>query len=139
MWNCIFGSFKLFPNTKNDFWPFLKLQKMEFGQKNYSWNSFIWFHEFFCLDFFIFSGPLCQQEDIFKKNTNICQKIITSIMQIDEGQHEILKISVHSWHVAQLLRFYDKMLARRTFKPRKISCKMFFLYEEVVGIAQWFK
>ena len=26
---------------------FLKLQKMEFGQKNYSWNWFIWFHEFF--------------------------------------------------------------------------------------------
>ena len=46
-WNCIFGSFKLFPNSKIDFWPFLKLQKMEFGQKNYSWNWFIWFHEFF--------------------------------------------------------------------------------------------
>ena len=28
-----FGSF---PNSKIDFWPFLKLQKMEFGQKNYS-------------------------------------------------------------------------------------------------------
>ena len=26
-WNCIFGSF-------NDFWQYLKLQKMEFGQKN---------------------------------------------------------------------------------------------------------
>ena len=32
-WNCIFGSFKLFPSSKIDFWPFLKLQKMEFGQK----------------------------------------------------------------------------------------------------------
>ena len=31
-----FGSFKLFSNSKIDFWPFLKLQKMEFGQKNYS-------------------------------------------------------------------------------------------------------
>ena len=25
-----------FPTSKIDFWPFLKLQKMEFGQKNYS-------------------------------------------------------------------------------------------------------
>ena len=32
-WNCIFGSFKLFPSSKIDFWPFLKLQKVEFGQK----------------------------------------------------------------------------------------------------------
>ena len=46
-WNCIFGSFKLFPSSKIDFWPFLKLQKMEFGQKNFLWNWFIWFHEFF--------------------------------------------------------------------------------------------
>ena len=28
--------FKLFPSLKIDFWPFLKLQKTEFGQKNYS-------------------------------------------------------------------------------------------------------
>ena len=27
-----FGSFKLFPSSKIDFWLFLKLQKMEFGQ-----------------------------------------------------------------------------------------------------------
>ena len=26
-WNCIFGSFKLFPSSKIDFWPFLKLQQ----------------------------------------------------------------------------------------------------------------
>ena len=37
-WNCIFGSFKLFPSSKIDFWPFLKLQKMEFGQK----KIFLW-------------------------------------------------------------------------------------------------
>ena len=30
-WNCISGSFKLFPSSKIEFWPFLKLQKMEFG------------------------------------------------------------------------------------------------------------
>ena len=33
--NCISGSFNLFPSSKIDFWPFLKLQKMEFGQKNF--------------------------------------------------------------------------------------------------------
>ena len=32
-WNCIFCSFKLFSSWKINFWPFLKLQKMEFGQK----------------------------------------------------------------------------------------------------------
>ena len=27
--NCISGSFKVFPSSKIDFWPYLKLQKME--------------------------------------------------------------------------------------------------------------
>ena len=31
---------------------------MEFVQKIFSWNWFIWFHKFFGLDFFKFSGPL---------------------------------------------------------------------------------
>ena len=35
LWNCIFDSFKLFPSSKIDFWPFLKLKKKEFGQKNF--------------------------------------------------------------------------------------------------------
>ena len=28
-------SFKLFPSSKIDFWPFFKLQKMDFGQKKF--------------------------------------------------------------------------------------------------------
>ena len=32
-WNCIFGSFNLFLCSKIDFWPFLKLQIMEFSKK----------------------------------------------------------------------------------------------------------
>ena len=47
-WNCTFGSFNLFPSSKIDFWPFLQLQTMEFGQKFISWNWFILFHGFFC-------------------------------------------------------------------------------------------
>ena len=47
-WNYIFGSFKLFPSSKIDFWPFLTLQKMEFRQK----NLFIWFHVYFWPGFF---------------------------------------------------------------------------------------
>ena len=43
-WICIFSSFKLFPSSKIDFWPFLKLQNMEFGIKNFSWNLIISFH-----------------------------------------------------------------------------------------------
>ena len=33
----LFAVLKLFPTSKIDFWPFLKLPKMEFGQKK---NSF---------------------------------------------------------------------------------------------------
>ena len=57
--NCILvWSFKLFPSSKIDVWPFLKSQKMEFAQKNYLWNWYFWFHEFFGLYFFKFSGLL---------------------------------------------------------------------------------
>ena len=36
LWNCIFGSFKLFPSSKIDFWPILKLQKkMDLEVKNF--------------------------------------------------------------------------------------------------------
>ena len=56
-WNCISGSFKLFPSSKIDFWPFLKLQKMEFGQKNFFVKLIYLISQvFFGLDFFQFSG-----------------------------------------------------------------------------------
>ena len=42
-----FGSFKLFPVQKLIFGHFWNCKKMEFGQNNFSWNWFIWFHEFF--------------------------------------------------------------------------------------------
>ena len=41
-WNCIFGSLKLFPSSKIDFWPFLKSQKMEFSQKNFFFVKLIY-------------------------------------------------------------------------------------------------
>ena len=57
--NCISGSFKLFPSSKIDFWPFLKLQKMEFGQKNFFREiDLIDFTSFFGLGFYKFSGLL---------------------------------------------------------------------------------
>ena len=49
LWNCIFSSFKLFPSSKIDFWPFLKLQKIEFWQKKIIKLIFM---NFFGLDFF---------------------------------------------------------------------------------------
>ena len=52
MWNCIYGSFKLFPSSKIDFWPFLKLQKL--------FN----FMSFFSLDFFKLSSSLLLQRPI---------------------------------------------------------------------------
>ena len=56
--------FKHFPSSEIVFWPFLKLQKMEFGQKKFSWNWFIWFHKFFVLDFFKFSGLLWTTQNL---------------------------------------------------------------------------
>ena len=48
-----------FPVQKIDFWPILKMQKMEFGQnKIREIVSLIDFASFFGQDFFKFSGPL---------------------------------------------------------------------------------
>ena len=41
----------------------LKLPKMQFHEKIF---RFIWFHEFFCLDFFKFSGPLWLRKRTYK-------------------------------------------------------------------------
>ena len=57
-WNCISGSFNLFPNSKIDFRPFLKLQKMVFGQKKFMKLIYLISWGFFGVDFFKFSGPL---------------------------------------------------------------------------------
>ena len=57
-WNCISGSFKLFPSSKIHFWPFLRLQKMDFGQKKFRKIDLFDFTSFFVLDFLKFSGPL---------------------------------------------------------------------------------
>ena len=55
----IFGSFNLFPTSKIDFWPFLKLQKMEFGQKKIVCEIDLFdFTSFSGLDFLKFSGSL---------------------------------------------------------------------------------
>ena len=48
-----------FPSSKIDFWSFLKLQKMEFGQKFFREIDLFDFTSSFGLDFFKFSGPLC--------------------------------------------------------------------------------
>ena len=41
--NSLSRKFKHFPSSKIDFWPFLKVQKMDFGQKNFLWNWFLFF------------------------------------------------------------------------------------------------
>ena len=53
-WNCISGSPKLFPSSKIDFWPFLKLQKMEFRQKHFREIDLFDFTRFF-LDWTFFN------------------------------------------------------------------------------------
>ena len=54
-----FGSFKLFLSSKIDFWPFLKLQKMAFGQKFFREIDLFDCTSFFGQIFFKFSDPLC--------------------------------------------------------------------------------
>ena len=73
-WNCIFGSFNFFPSSKIDYWPFLKLQKTEFGQNKISWN---WFHEFFWHGLFKIFWP------IVARNTKQGRRIIFLSHQID--------------------------------------------------------
>ena len=68
-------SFELFPSSKIDFWPFLKLQKMEFGQKKIFCEIDLFdFTSFFGLVFLKFSGPLCYYRllvDLFRNESLI--------------------------------------------------------------------
>ena len=68
LWNCSFDGFKFFPTWKIDFWPFLKLQKMEFGQEKFHEINLFDFTNFFGPDFFKFSGPLCAIEVVTFKS-----------------------------------------------------------------------
>ena len=52
-------SFKLFPSSKTDFWPFLKLQKMDFGQKKFREIDLVDFTSFCLAWIFKYSGQLC--------------------------------------------------------------------------------
>ena len=54
--------FKLFPSSKIDFWPFLKLQEMDFGQKKFFRETDLFdLKSFFGLEFLKFFGPLWSQ------------------------------------------------------------------------------
>ena len=59
--------FKLFPSSKIDFWPFFKLQKMDFCQKIFCEIDLFDFTSFFGLDFLKFFGPLCPFLHLFSK------------------------------------------------------------------------
>ena len=74
-WNCIFGSFKLFPSSKFSFSPFLKWQNMDLGQR-------IFFREILGLDSFKFSGPLCYGERI------PCEKSVIKSTLFEEWRGE---------------------------------------------------
>ena len=57
---------KKFPSSKIDVCPFLKLQKMEFGEKIFSWNWIIWFlNEFFWPELFLIFWPTMQNTSCF--------------------------------------------------------------------------
>ena len=106
-WNCIFGSF---PSSKIDFWPFLKLEKMKFGQKNYSWKWFIRFHEFFGLDFFKFSGPLCQPRTFsLQKNLYFGSLLKYLHLKRTEITFFVYKSSSWIWQLNTTMLIFDQM------------------------------
>ena len=66
-----FWQFQTFPQFKNWFLTFFEIaKKMEFGQKIFSWNWFIGFHEFFfCLHFFFIFWPIVSvHHPLFSQN-----------------------------------------------------------------------
>ena len=65
--NSIFCDFKNGQKSCFELGKSLKLPEMQFHEKK---NWFIWFHEFFCLDFFKFYGPLCKWLRKVKTKTN---------------------------------------------------------------------
>ena len=73
-----FGPNSIFCNFKNDqksifeVGKSLKLPEMEFHEKNF-W--FIWFHYFFCLDVFKYSGPLCILQSLWSTTHTIVENI----------------------------------------------------------------
>ena len=70
--NSIFCNFKNVQKSNFELGKSLKLPKMQFHEKKI-W--FIWFHEFFCLDFFKFSETLCililVPQETFQKTASI--------------------------------------------------------------------
>ena len=69
-----------FPVQKLIFWPFLKLQKMDFGQKVFSWNWFIWFQKFFCPGLFKFFCPTVHHYFVYIFYSPFCLLIFQVIM-----------------------------------------------------------
>ena len=70
-------NFKLFPSSKIDFWPFLKWQKMEFGQIFFREIDLFDFTSFFGLDLFKFSGPLWEQRPPITGNVGSFSQSVT--------------------------------------------------------------
>ena len=83
-WNCIFGSFKLFPSSKIDFWPFLKLQKKKNG---------IWSKKNFCLkfDFTSFLNFLALCESNIFVVTLKCTWITTWMKYLNKWKQRLYK------------------------------------------------
>ena len=105
-WNCISGSFKLFPSSKMDFWPFLKLQKMECGQKIFCEIDLFDFTSFFDLDFFNFSGQLWEGRGVWDDNERVCTPLICwpkDLVGFFHNQFELV------WENVQVYVLQDRM------------------------------
>merc|ERR1711974_237558 len=67
------------PSSKTDFWPILKLQIMEFGQKMFSEIDLFDFTRFFGLDFLNFLAHCV----LASNGSNITSRLITFFPYID--------------------------------------------------------
>ena len=101
LFNCIFGNFKLFPSSKNEFWPFLKLQKMDFGQKIFVKLIYL-ISRFFLAWTFNFSGPLWNLTHFFENFNGIffqscqCRRILESRSSAHTSWLWLWSLQLHS-------------------------------------------
>ena len=82
--------------AKNQFLNWDNYQKCNFTKKN---NWFIWFYQVFCLDFFIFSGPLWY---LFRQYPCLSFRYCSISMQVN-GDEWIIRchrcVAIYEWVV----------------------------------------
>ena len=123
----MFAPKSIFCNFKNDqksifeLGKSLKLPKMQFHKK----KIFIWFHEFFCLDFFKFSGPLCNVKWFTGSRTGspIAKKVISGLKFWGSYLNSL------AVHICQFFNLQCSFQTSGKIKPTSHDQEAFFLIQ----------